>query len=346
MKRTCLILIVFTLVTGFAAAMAASDSTAIESVEPATLNVYCYDSFASEWGPGLLIAEEFTAETGIEIVYHAPGDAVTVLNQLILEEGNSPADVVIGLDSSLLERALESDLLTAYESPALSKVNENLIFDSSYKLLPYDYGHFAIVYDSVALTEVPGSLEDLTKAEYEDSLVLMDPRTSTPGLGFLLWTVAVYGDEWPSYWERLMPSILTIADGWSQGYALFTAGEAPMVLSYGTSPVYHLMWEETEQFKTAEFSDGHVAQIEGMGILKSTKNQKAAEAFIDFMLSSTAQLNLATANIMLPVVDDVELPESFDIALRPSKVLELPEGVLSAAETEAIISRWTEVFSR
>lgn len=343
MKRTFLFSIFIILISGsvFLTVGCSKDADV-----PEILNVYCYDSFSSDWGPGPMIAEDFTAETGIEVVYHAPGDAVTVLNQLILEEGRSPADVVVGLDNSLLERAMESDLLTAYESPALSGVDESLIFDPGYFLLPYDYGHFAINYDSAVLENPPTSLEELTDSEYADSLVLMDPRTSTPGLGFLLWTVAVYGEDWPEYWERLKPSILTIADGWSQGYALFTSGEAPMVLSYGTSPAYHAEYEDTDRYRAAEFSDGHIAQIEGVGILKSTAYPEAARTFVDFMLGSSAQYSLAMANIMLPVTDAVELPESFDLALRPALVVEIPGGAPSAAETEAVITRWTEVFSR
>ncbi len=269
-------------------------------------------------------------------------NAVTVLNQLILEKGASPADVLVGMDSSLMERVLEAELLDTYVSPALAQVDDNLIFDKSFHLLPYDYGHFAINYDSQVITNPPTSLEDLTNPAYADQLVLMDPRTSTPGLGFLLWTVAVYGDNWPDYWERLKPSILTIADGWSTGYSLYTAGEAPLVLSYGSSPAYHAEYEETDRYRAAEFSEGHAAQIEGMGILKTAANREGAEAFVDFMLGTTAQKALAMANIMLPVSKEVTLPESFNLALRPGKVVDT--GIFSDAETEELISRWTEVF--
>ena len=340
MNRTFFRIIVFTLMLISVTFLGAE--SAPESDMEDVLNVYCYDSFSGEWGPGPIIAEAFTAETGIGIVFHAPGDAVTVLNQLILEQGASAADVLVGMDNSLLQRVLEADLLEPYESPALAAVDPALIFDETFHLLPYDYGHFAINYDSAVISDPPASLEDLTAPEYEGQLVLMDPRTSTPGLGFLLWTVAVYGDDWPAYWERLKPSILTVADGWSTGYALYTAGEAPLVLSYGSSPAYHGEYEGTDRYRAAEFTDGHVAQIEGMGILRTTANRGAAEAFIDFMLGPAAQEAFAMANIMLPVTDEVALPASFDLALRPGKVVDA--GIYSDAETEAIIARWTEVF--
>ena len=138
-------------------------------------------------GPGPIIAEAFAGETGIEVVFHAPGDAVTVLNQLILEKDEPRADVAVGLDDALLDRALTAGILEPYSAPGLARVDPELIFDATHHLLPYDYGHFAINYDTTAVENPPQSLEDLTGPDYTDRLILMDPRTSTPGLGFFLW---------------------------------------------------------------------------------------------------------------------------------------------------------------
>jgi len=320
-----------------------------EDIEVKTLSVYCYDSFSSEWGAGPRIAEEFFNETGIKIIFNAPGDGITVLNQLILEKESPKGDVVIGLDSSLLKRSLDADILEEYRSPNLKTVPSEMMFDQSHHLLPYDYGHFAICYDSETLAEPPKSLEDLCSEKYADSLILMDPRTSTPGLGFLLWTVAVYEDAWPEYWLRLKPSILTITDGWSQGYTLFTAGEAPMVLSYGTSPVYHAEYEDSKRYKAAEFTDGHLLQVEGMGIVKNTEKRLEAEMFIDFMLNEKSQEALALSNIMFPANSELTLPESFKIALRPQKTLNISliaGGAADSSEIEELIKLWTGVFSR
>jgi len=308
------------------------------------LVVYTYDSFSSEWGPGPAIAAAFFDETGISIEFHAPGDAITTLNQLILEKNGSQADLVIGLDNSLLSRILDADILEPYETPLLDFLPPEYVFDKSNRLIPYDYGHFAICYDSQMLKTPPTSLEDLTSKEYEKSLVLMDPRTSTPGLGFLLWTMSAYGDRWPDYWKRLKPSILTIANGWSQGYTLLVTGEAPMVLSYGTSPVYHVEYEESSRYKAAEFSDGHLMQIEGMGILKGSEMRQEAELFIDFMLGEFSQKILAMSNIMLPVMKNVSLPTSFEAALRPGKII--PGSSTDTEELQNAIDIWTEIFSR
>jgi len=308
------------------------------------LIVYTYDSFSSEWGPGPAIAAAFLKETGIVIEFNAPGDAITTLNQLILEKDRSRADLVIGLDNGLLSRALDADILEPYESPLLDSLPPEYIFDESNRLIPYDYGHFAICYDSQLLQTSPASLEDLTSKDYAKSLVLMDPRTSTPGLGFLLWTIAAYGNRWLDYWERLKPSILTIANGWSQGYTLLVAGEASMALSYGTSPVYHVEYEESTRYKAAEFSDGHLMQIEGMGIVKGSNMREEAELLIDFMLGEFSQKTLAMKNIMLPVMKNVPLPTSFEAALRPSKTI--PDPNANTEELQSIIDSWTEIFSR
>lgn len=309
-----------------------------------TLNVYCYDSFKSDWGPGPYISEAFTEETGIRLLMHAPGDAVTVLNQLILEKNAPQADVVVGLDNSLLSRALEEKILIPYQAKGIASIDENLIFDKSYHLLPYDYGHFAINYDSLALAVPPKSLEDLTREEFQDKLILMDPRTSTPGLGFLLWTVEVYGGGWKDYWKRLNPSILSVTSSWSQAYALFTAGEAPMVLSYGTSPVYHAEYEENTRFQAAEFTEGHVRQVEGMGIVRGTKKREMAQRFIEFMLEVDSQEIVAMYNIMLPVNSGVSLPPSFNFALVPNRNLDM--GVLKDQNNiDEVVNSWVEVFT-
>ena len=311
--------------------------------EKTTLTVYCYDSFSSEWGAGPIIAQSFTEATGIEVEFYAPGDALTVLNQLIFEKDNPRADVVVGLDDSMLSRALEEGILQAYRPSGLDRIPGDLVIDVEHRLIPYDYGHFAINYDSQRLTNPPKSLEDLTEERFSDKLILMDPRTSSPGLGFLLWTVGVYGDDWQDYWYRLKDSILTITDGWSQGYSLYTSGEAPLVLSYASSPFYHAEYEDTNRYKAAEFSDGHVRQIEGMAVVAGNSNREAAEAFIDFMLERESQKTLVMSNIMQPVIEDIELPKSFDAAIRPSKTVDVSPY---RGDVDALIDAWVEIFTR
>jgi thiamine transport system substrate-binding protein len=311
------------------------------SREPAakSLNVYCYDSFSSEWGPGPALAAAFEKETGIKIIFSSPGDAGAVLAQLIAEKGNPRADVVIGLDNAQAPLAFSENLLIPCRAENLKAVPADLLLDAENRLVPYDYGHFALILDTDSGLIPPASLEDLTKPEYAGKLILMDPRTSSPGLGFLLWTVSVYGDKAPDYWKRLQPSVLTVTDGWSQGYGLMLSGEAPLVISYGTSPVYHKEYEQSDRYKALEFAEGHMEQIEGMGLVRGSKKIKEGNLFINWLLGTEAQRIIATANIMLPVRPETELPASFGSAMVPAKRLAATETMGGKTASE-----WTDLW--
>jgi len=341
MKKT-LILSLLILLTGLSAyAGGSKEQEPTAAAEEKVLNIYCYDSFASEWGPGPALAEEFTARTGIEVSFSAPGDAVTVLSKVILEKDAPAGDLLIGPDNNLLSRVLSEDVLEAYQAPALKDIPAELKFDETSHLLPFDWGYFAVCYDSEVITTPPASLEDLTKPEYAKSLVLMDPRTSSPGMGFLLWTRAVYGEDFMDYWNRLAPSVLTVTESWSNGYGLFTSGEAPLVLSYSTSPVYHKMWEETERYKAIEFAEGNYLQVEGAGIIKGASHPEAARQFLDFMLSPEGQSIIATNNIMMPVLPDTVLDEAFDMAFISRTPLLLDKDEIAEGEKEWV-QTWVE----
>ncbi len=142
--------------------------------------------------------------------------------------------------------------------------------------VPYDYGHFAVIYDTQTIKNPPKSLKELVEGDPSQKIVIEDPRTSTPGLGLLLWVKSVYGDKAPEAWAKLKDRILTVTPGWSEAYGLFTKGEAPMVLSYTTSPAYHMVAENTERYQAAAFSEGHYIQIEVAGLLKNAPDQELA----------------------------------------------------------------------
>ena len=343
------ILLLLTLLTSCSAAKESPQTTASDlstktTTGPIELTVYAYDSFCSDWGPGPEIVRRFEERTGISVELVSAGDGGQVLQRIILEKDSPKADIVIGIDNNLLRTALKSGLFLSYASPQLQSVDKELLFDDSYSLLPFDYGYFAIIYDSRLVPTPPMTLEELLDPKYARSLILMDPRTSTPGLGFLLWTVAVYGDDYLSYWERLKGSILTISDGWDTGYGLFTQGEAPMVLSYTTSPAYHVEYEGIDHYRAALFSEGHYAQIEGLGILSTTLELEAAKQFVDFMLESDAQGIIPLTNWMYPVNGDVELPASYRFAPEPEGSLSLSSDYLSD-HLDQILDDWTEVMS-
>lgn len=304
--------------------------------EDKTVVVYTYDSFVSEWGAGPKIAPLFEQATGIKLKFVSKGDGGQLLSTLMLEK-DSEADVVVGLDNFLAPKALGTQLFRAYAPKGYAAVPADLKLDATNRLIPYDSGAFAIVWDSAKLQNPPKSLEDLAKPEYAKKLILLDPRTSTPGLGFLAWTKAVYGAAWKDYWKRLRPSVLTLSPSWDQGYGLFTNGEAPLVLSYAADGAYHLEYEKTERYKALDFKDGLVRQVETAGILAAAKHPKNAELFMDFLISEACQKELPLTQWMYPVLPSVKLPESYRAALVPAKTLSvdplgLTEDALAAVD--------------
>ncbi|MBN2652376.1 MAG: thiamine ABC transporter substrate-binding protein [Spirochaetales bacterium] len=313
-----------------------------EKVETKSLTIYCYDAFASEWGTGPAVIPVFEEDYGIKVNLVACGDSVQMLNKVLSEKKRPKADLILGFDNSLLSIVKEKKILQQYRSSGLDNVDDSYIFDKENFLTPYNYGFFSIIYDSSQI-EAPKSLDDLLDAKYEKQLIMIDPRTSTVGLGFLLWTLHEYEDSWLDYWGKLSGNILTISDSWDRAYGLFTLGEAQMVLSYTTSPAYHIEYENQTKYKAAIFEDGHYIQIEGAGIVAGTKNLDAAKAFIDFMLSNKFQDLVPLTNFMYPVSKTANLPESFLQLERPSKFFELESSIISEKNNQWISSWRTKL---
>lgn len=296
--------------------------------------VYTYDSFISEWGPGPALIEAFEKQSGYKLTFISCGDGGQVLARAVLEKDNPQSDVLVGLDNQLVDEARKRGILTAYKPlNAETLIPPSLLLCDDWLLTPYDWSNFALIYDTKSSVREPVSLEDLTKSEYEKKIILMDPRTSTPGLGFVSWTVSVFGDKYLDYWKRLKPNILTMAPGWDTGYGLFTSGEAPLVISYTTSPAYHVEYENETRYKALIFDEGHAYQIEGAGVVKNAQNEKGAKAFIDFLISREAQDLIPLLQWMYPVNKDVVLPSSFDAAPKAGKNVSAdPQKVLDASE--------------
>ena len=292
-----------------------------------TVVIWTYDSFISDWGPGPDVTRAFEEKTGIQIDWVHHQDAGSIVSRLLLEGSNADADIILGIDQNLAVRVLDSGLLDTYKPNNAELIFPELILDPDFRLIPMDYSYFAIVYDSERIPVPPTSLEELTDSKFARSLILIDPRTSSPGLGFFSWVKHIYGEGWRDYWRRLEPSILTITEGWSSAYGLFTRGEAPMVLSYTTSPGYHLEYEDSERYRAAIFSDGHALQIEAASLLNNARNRENAKRFLDFMISGDFQNIIPLTNWMYPVID-IPLPDSFrvnpksDRPLRPGPVSE------------------------
>ena len=293
--------------------------------ETGSLVVWTYDSFVSEWGPAAPLATLWEEQTGIKVEFISKGDGGALLASLLTAGKKAEADLVVGLDDNLASQALGSGLFAATKPANLASVKPELIIDEKNRLLPFDYGNFTIIWDSESGIAPPENLEALTRPEYAKKIIIMDPRTSTPGLGFLAWTQAVYKDAWKDYWKRLGPSVLAMTPGWDTGYGLFTKGEAPLVLSYTTSPAYHKAYEESERYKALVFPEGHSAQIELAGVLAASRRRKDAEKFLDFLLSAEAQALLPETQWMYPANASATLPPSFSVV--PANIVTLKAGI-------------------
>lgn len=306
-----------------------------------SLTVYTYSSFVSDWGPGPQIKERFEAECGCEVHFIGLDDGVSLLNRLRLEGSGTGADIILGIDDALIAetRALG---LVADHGLDLSGLSLPYAWQDD-AFVPYDYGHFAFVYDQTRVESVPASLYELVY-ESNASIIYQDPRVSTPGQGLMLWMKSVFGDEADQAWRALQSRVVTVTPGWSEAYALFQEGESDMVLSYTTSPAYHMTWEDTDKFQAAEFSEGHYAQIEVAAMLNTTEQPELARDFLAFLVSRPAQDVLPGTNWMWPVLEDAEVPEAFEQMARPETLYFDSETV--AENRRAWLQEWRNAASQ
>ena len=285
-----------------------------------TLTIYTYDSFVADWGPGPRVKEAFEKTCDCSIEWVAPGDGVAVLNRLKLEGSATKADVVLGLDTNLTAEAAATGRFGKHGVDV--KLARTPVAWVDEYFMPFDFAHFAVIYDSEAMKDPPKSLDELVNGDPSQKIVLEDPRSSTPGLGFLLWMKQVYGGEASDAWKKLSGRVLTVTPGWSEAYALFTKGEAPMVLSYTTSPAYHVIAEGTSRYKAAAFSEGHYLQIEVAGVIEASPEKALAQKFVAFMMTPGFQDQIATNNWMFPAgATSGSLPSAFDELVKPTKTL-------------------------
>lgn len=305
------------------------------------LTVYTYDSFISDWGPGPVVREAFEEVCDCRLNMVGAGDGAALLARLQLEGARTDADIVLGLDTNLTARALETGLFASHGlAPALDLP---VTWDDPV-FLPYDWGWFAFVHDRERTPVPPANFRELIDSDL--NVIIQDPRSSTPGLGLMMWVKAAYGDEAAEIWEGLAPRILTVTAGWSEAYGLFLDGEADLVLSYTTSPAYHLIAEEDDTKAAAPFDEGHYLQIEVAGIVAGSDQPELAQQFMAFMLSDAFQSALPTTNWMYPAVTPQDgLPEGFEGLHRPeTSLLFSPDE--AAGLRDAALDEWRNALSR
>jgi thiamine transport system substrate-binding protein len=323
---------------------------------PAELTVTTHDSFAVSQE----VVQAFEQANNVKVTFLASGDAGAALNKAILTKDAPLADVLYGVDNTFLSRALEADIFETYRSPGLANIPAAFQLDLSNRLSPVDYGDVCINYDKAYFAgknlSVPAELEDLLIPAYNGLLVVENPATSSPGLAFLLATVAHFGDPgYLDFWAALRDNGLVVVNDWETAYYTnFSAssgrGPQPMVVSYGSSPPAEVIFAETplNDAPTASIvgPDTCFRQIEFVGILKGTQQRALAEKFVDFMLSKQFQEDMPSQMFVFPVNPDATLPDEFvKYAQIPEQPAQLDPSLI-AANREKWIQNWTETVLR
>ena len=307
-------------------------TSVLHSEERQNLVVYTYDSFNSDWGPGPQIEKAFENICSCDLKFVTAGDGAALLAKLRLEGNKTKADVVVGLDTNLLQSAKDSGLFSPHN------LNISLDLPIAWKdetFMPFDWGYFSFVFDKRKTTNIPKSFEELANSDLK--IAIQDPRSSTPGLGLVLWIEKLYNNESKTFWRQLADNVVTVTPGWSEAYGLFIEGEVDGVLSYTTSPAYHKVAENDNTKVAAIFDEGHLMQIEVGAILEKSEKKQLAADFLAFMTSSEAQSIIPTTNWMYPAKQpDIELPVAFTEGLSEIEPIYLDPNTASSLKESAI----------
>ncbi len=283
-----------------------------QSEEP--LAVYTYDSFVS-FGAADVISTAFQEQTGRNVRFVATADSRTMLSRLISEResGGTQADAFVGVEVNDLGTARDNGVfqqLSTEDVPNLDHVPDDLRFDPDDRLIPYEHGFITLVYDSEQIdpANVPRTFEELTSEQYRDSIIVQDPRTSSPGLSFLLWTIAQRGsDGYTDYWKQLLPNVLTITQGWSEAFQLFSDGEAPMMVSFSTDHAFDVIVNDSDNLRVLTLDNQAYRTIFGMGVVRGTDQPELARQFLNVVLSEDVQSRLAETEWMIPASDNARV---------------------------------------
>jgi thiamine transport system substrate-binding protein len=339
----------------FALTLLLAISPVLAQDEPVSLKVVTHDSFAMSDD----LRTQFEEESGITLEIIPTGDAGQMVNQSILSRENPLGDVMYGVDNTFLSRALDADLFVSYESPLLESVPEEFVLDAEHRVTPVDYGDVCLNYDTRYFEEndlpLPRSLQDLTDPRYRGLLVVENAAISSPGLAFLLTTIAAFGTEgdytYLDYWSDLLANDVYIADDWTDAYygqfsgATGSEGARPLAVSYASSPPVEVYFMETppEVAPTGSITaDGMCfRQIEFVGIFDGTEKVEAAQQFVDFMLSVEFQEDMPLQMFVFPVNEDAVLPDVF------AEYASIPENpvTMDVAEIDANREEWIQAWN-
>jgi len=328
----------------------------VPTFQPAReLVVMTHDSFeASE-----SVFKDFEKTHNVKIKILKAGDAGAALNKAILAKAAPLADVFYGVDNAFLSRALKADIFEAYRPELFAKIAPSFVLDKEYRLTPVDYGDVCLNYDRAYFQKKnlapPQSLDDLLKPQYKALTVVQNPATSSPGLAFLLATIAQYGsNKYLDFWKALRANDVLVTEGWSDAYYAKSTwggkgGDRPIVVSYATSPAAEVFFSNG---KLTEPPTGNVLgdntcfrQIEFVGVLKGAKQPALARKFVDLMLGKEFQEDVPKQMFVFPIMGNTTLPDFFKFAESPKKPAELAPADIDAFR-ETWIKEWTTAVLR
>jgi thiamine transport system substrate-binding protein len=335
---------------------AASDDDGGNDGGGGTVTLVAYDSFPApdDENPIHQAFADFTAETGIEVDLLIAGDTGTMLSKAELTAGNPEGDVMWGIDNTFLSRALDAGVFEPYVSPELEHVPPvftDLVPNG--EATPVDFGDVCVNYDVAALAdagvEPPATLADLTDARYADMLVVENPATSSPGLAFLMATIAEFGEDgWEQYWDDLDTNGVEVVDSWTSAYYesfSWAGGSRPLVVSYGSSPPFEVLFatEPLDEPPTGVATGTCFRQVEFAGVLAGADNPDGAHQLVDFLVSERFQREVPLNLFVFPVNSEVRLDPVFtDAAAIPENPLALSPAEIDANRADWI-DRWTEI---
>jgi thiamine transport system substrate-binding protein len=322
--------------------------------QPTQVVLVTHDSFAVSDD----VKRAFEDESGLELRILKAGDAGEVVTRALLTAGTPEGDVLFGVDNNLVERALAGDVFEPYESPELESVDPALVLDPEHRVTPIDRGDVCLNYDkrwyATRGIAPPKDLVALTLPRYRDQLVVENAATSTPGLAFMLATIAEFGERWQGYWRKLRANGVLVVDGWEDAYysrfsgSAGSKGKRPVVVSYASSPPAEVIFAKPRPSTapTGVVEASCFRQVEFAGVLRGAKNEEGARKLVDFLLSKRFQEDIPLQMFVFPARTDAALPPEFErFAVVPERPLELPPQEIEQ-NRESWVDQWTDIVVR
>jgi thiamine transport system substrate-binding protein len=339
--RQFLFFVVFIFVGLFAALFIRQSQDPDRDSRP-TLRVYAASSFIKQWGPGPWLKEKFEGTCECKVEYHDAADSISLLERVKSEPKNKSADLVLGFDQYDLELAqagldwrnikVDPQQFEDAVKPLLSRTS----------FIPYDWGVLSFLARKNEIRTLPTNLEDLLSPDYISSISLEDPRTSTPGLQFILWLIQVKGEERAfQYLQKFNPQVKAWGANWSLAYGLFQKNQVKLTFSYVTSPIANLKENPQSDVVALPFTDGHPVQYEFLGIPSTCQNCDLAEKFVSLILSRDGQRVIMDKNYMFPALKSVTKGTLFE-SIPDFKLIDMTV-IPNQAERERILKKWSQL---